>query len=68
MERWFQTSRVTQGKTPFIGWEKLGNLSALEPTRDHFKAKYIQAYPTEKPGALPVKAGLLFRFAVDRGR
>ncbi len=46
-----------------IGWDALGDLSALPPSRDAFKARYVQVYPDEKPGAVPVKAGILYRFA-----
>lgn len=46
-----------------IGWDALGDLSTLPPSRDAFKARYVQAYPGEKPGAVPVKAGILYRFA-----
>jgi restriction system protein len=46
-----------------IGWAALGDLSALPPSRDAFKARYVHAYPDEKPGAVPVKAGILYRFA-----
>ena len=45
-----------------VGWEALGNLSALT-TRDAVKTRYTTAYPDEKPGAVPVKAGILYRFA-----
>src|SRR4051812_12377230 len=59
------------GRTPpdateiAIGCPALGDLSALEPSRDIFKAAYARAYPAEKPGAVPVKAGVLFRFAKE---
>ncbi|WP_416897263.1 MAG: restriction endonuclease [Minwuia sp.] len=46
-----------------IGWEPLGDLSALAPTRDAFKARFLEVYPEENPGAVPVKAGVLLRFA-----
>ncbi|MEQ1710115.1 MAG: restriction endonuclease [Hyphomicrobium sp.] len=48
-----------------IGWAKIGDLSKLSPNRDAFKSAFVRAYPTEKPGAVPVKAGVLFRFAVE---
>ena len=48
-----------------IGWPALGDLSTVASSRDAFKAAYIGAYPTEKPGAVPVRAGMLFRFAKD---
>jgi restriction system protein len=48
-----------------IGWPALGDLSTLASSRDAFKAAYTKAYPTEKPGAVPVRAGMLFRFAKE---
>jgi restriction system protein len=48
-----------------IGWPALGDLSTLASSRDAFKAAYSKAYPTEKPGAVPVRAGVLFRFAKE---
>jgi len=44
-----------------IGWEQMGDLSALK-TREDFKKKYEQTYPGVKPGAIPVSAGQLYRF------
>ena len=48
-----------------IGWHGLGDLNALPSSRDAFKAAFAKAYPTEKLGAVPVKAGILFRFAKE---
>ena len=48
-----------------IGWANLRNLSALPSSRDAFKTAYTRAYPDEKPGAIPVKAGVLYRFAKE---
>ena len=45
-----------------IGWRKMGDVTTLKPTREDFKAKYIQVYPDEKPGAIPGQAGQIFRF------
>jgi restriction system protein len=45
-----------------IGWPDMGDLNRLAPTRDAFKARYAEAYPSSKPGAVPVSAGQLFRF------
>lgn len=46
-----------------IGWSEIGNLSALPPSRDAFKAAFLKVYPNKKPGAVPVEAGVLYRFA-----
>lgn len=48
-----------------IGWPEMGDLSALAPNRDAFKQRFRACYPNERPGAVPVKAGVLFRFAVE---
>ena len=48
-----------------IGWAELGDLSKIPATRDAFKAEYAKTYLNEKPGAVPVKAGVLYRFAND---
>jgi predicted Mrr-cat superfamily restriction endonuclease len=47
------------------GWPKLGDLNAVASSRDAFKASFVKAYPMEKPGAVPVKAGMLYRFAKE---
>ena len=45
-----------------VGWDELGDLAGLEPTREAFKAALREAYPEYKEGAIPVAAGVLFRF------
>jgi restriction system protein len=45
-----------------IGWAKMGDLSALKPDREAFKARVAEVYPEKKPGAIPNNAGQLFRF------
>ncbi len=45
-----------------IGWPQMGDLSELAPTRDVFKAHLREVFPNEKEGAIPVKAGMLYRF------
>jgi restriction system protein len=46
-----------------IGWSKVGDLSKIKADRESFKAKVSETYPDKKPGAIPVNAGQLFRFA-----
>ena len=46
-----------------IGWDELGDLNAIGPTREALKAALAEAYPERKPGAIPVEAGILYRFA-----
>ncbi len=45
-----------------LGWVDMGDLSALPPVREAFKAKVAATYPHDKPGSIPVSAGQLFRF------
>ena len=42
-----------------LGWAPIGDLSAIEPTRDAFKARYAEAFPKDKPAAIPGSAGML---------
>lgn len=44
-----------------LGWPKTGDLSKLSPDREAFKQRISDAYP-ERPGAVPVNAGQLFRY------
>src|SRR3954447_5747530 len=46
-----------------VGWDKIGDLSAFSTDRDSLKATVAAAYPEAKPGAIPVWAGVLNRFA-----
>jgi restriction system protein len=48
-----------------IGWKDMGDLSKLPADRDAFKARLAETHPGEKPGAIPVKAGVLYRFAYE---
>lgn len=45
-----------------IGWEDLGDLSSLSPTREAFKAAYSVTWPNSKLGNVATSAGVLFRF------
>jgi restriction system protein len=45
-----------------VGWAKMGDLSALAPDREAFKARVTEVYPEKKPGAIPNNAGQLYRF------
>ena len=47
-----------------IGWDELGDLSALA-SREAVKARFASVWPGEKPGAVPIKAGILYRFAQE---
>lgn len=48
-----------------IGWEKMGDLSFLQPNRESFKEKLELTYPETKKGAIPTSAGMLYRFACE---
>ena len=57
------SDRPIEGGYIAVGWPELGDLAAIENTRDAFKKRVIQAYPNKNPGAIPVDAGTLFKFA-----
>ena len=45
-----------------IGWEEMGDLSAINTSRDAYKEKYIAVYPDAKKGSIATSAGMLYRF------
>ncbi|MGY3606953.1 MULTISPECIES: restriction endonuclease [unclassified Bradyrhizobium] len=46
-----------------IGWAQVGDLSKVAGDREAFKAAVAKTYSDIKPGAIPVVAGTLFKFA-----
>jgi len=48
-----------------IGWDEMGDLASLSKNRDAYKERYKEAYPNEKAGAVPVKAGVNYRFVCE---
>jgi len=48
-----------------LGWPEMGDLAALPANCEAFKTRLVQAYPDEKPGAIPVDAGQLYRFIYE---
>lgn len=56
---------LIEGGFVSIGWSELGDLTAGPTDRDGLKQRLIAAYPDAKPGAIPVWAGVLHRFAVE---
>ena len=48
-----------------IGWPELGNILKIDPTRVAFKKVITETYPNTKRGAVPVEAGILYRFIVE---
>ena len=47
-----------------IGWPELGDLRKYSD-RETLKSALDKTYPEKKPGALPVQAGVLYRFAYE---
>ena len=45
-----------------IGWAKMGDLSKLPKDREAIKTAIATAYPEKKLGAIPVEAGVIYRF------
>lgn len=56
---------LVDGQFVSIGWEELGDLGDLGDDRDDLKLRLAAAYPTAKPGAIPVWAGLIWRFVKE---
>lgn len=46
-----------------LGWAQLGDIFSIPADREDFKRRIAAAYPEKKAGAIPVDAGILFRFA-----
>lgn len=62
MGRQHGTKPIDEGYVS-IGWPKLGDLRKLPSEREAYKEILTQTYPGTKPGAVPVHAGILYRFA-----
>jgi restriction system protein len=56
---------LVEGGFVSIGWEELGDLREIGPERDALKLRLAATYPTAKPGAIPVWAGVLVRFMTE---
>src|SRR5215210_7075452 len=48
-----------------VGWKEMPDLRQIGHDKDAMKAAVAGAYPDAKPGAIPVWAGLLLRFAFE---
>lgn len=59
------TLDLIEGGFISIGWEEIGDLRGVSPDRQTLKARLTAAYPTAKPGAIPVWAGVLHRFITE---
>lgn len=53
---------MLHGNVMALGWEELGNLSPIPATREAFKERYSQAYPSASKGNVATSAGELYRF------
>jgi len=58
------TDPVDQGFVG-LGWPRVGDLGRLDCNREAFKQAVRDAYPDMKAGAVPVGAGVLFRFSCE---
>ena len=45
-----------------IGWDEMGDLSTIEPTREAFKASVVATMPDLSDASIPSTAGTLYRF------
>jgi restriction system protein len=48
-----------------IGWDEAGDLRPLGANRSAIKQRVANTYPEAKPGAIPIWAGVLLRFAFE---
>ena len=48
-----------------IGWDEVGDLNQFGPDREAIKARVAAVFPHGKAGAIPVWAGVLYRFAYE---
>jgi restriction system protein len=45
-----------------VGWYEIGDLSGIAANREAFKEIMSKNFPSDKPGAIPINAGQIFRF------
>jgi restriction system protein len=62
---WDDATNPKDAKDIAIGWHALGDLNGLPAQRDAFKELFAATYTAEKVGAIPIKAGILFRFTKE---
>lgn len=62
MPAWVGDDPVEKGWV-YIGWPRVGDIFKIPANREAFKDAVANAYPEKKPGAVPVDAGTLYRFA-----
>jgi len=61
----FSGAELVSGGFVSIGWDEVGDLSAIGPDRSALKTALEKAHPGEKPGTYPNWAGTLRRFAFE---
>lgn len=70
MTRMWGIHNDTLGSQPFdegfisVGWEGIGDVRQFGGDREQIKTAVTRTFPHAKPGAIPVWAGMLHRFAV----
>lgn len=57
-----QSLDLVTGSFVGIGWSELGNLRALAADRSALKEQLARSFPEAKAGAIPVWAGMLYKF------
>lgn len=62
MPEWVGDDPIEKGFV-VLGWSRLGDIFVIPNDREEFKRRLAAAYPEKKPGAIPVDAGTLLRFA-----
>lgn len=53
------------GNVIAVGWEEMGDLSAIAPDRESFREKYAVTFPDSKKGSIATSSGMLYRFAYE---
>lgn len=53
---------MLHGNVMALGWEELDDLSPIPATREAFKERYSQVYPSASKGNVATSAGELYRF------
>lgn len=58
-------AELVEGGFVSIGWEEIPDLRTIGADRERIKRLVRSTYPQIKPGAVPVRAGVLHRFAFE---
>ena len=56
------------GRFISVGWDDIGDLKEIGPDKESLKEQLASSRPNAKPGAFPVWAGVLLRFAFEMHR